>query len=72
MIAEETSVLDVAYINVVGKGVDKLKSRDPLVTANHSDVLRMLAVRHANAIGLTLGQSLLIPLAVDIVKPDST
>lgn len=64
--------LYAAYIDVVGKGVDKLKSRDPLVTANNPNILRMLAVRHANAVGLTLGQGLLIPLAVDIVKPDTT
>lgn len=66
------SLSDAAYIDVVGKGVDKLKSGDPLVTANHPDILRMFAVRHTDAVGLTLGQGILISLAVDIVKPDTT
>lgn len=63
---------EFTYIDVVGQGVNKLESWDSLVAANHPDILSMLTIRHAYAIRLTLGQALLIPRAVDIVKPDTT
>ncbi len=63
--------IEFTYIDVVGKGVNKLESWDSLVAANHPDILSMLTIRYAYAIRLTLGQALLIPRAVDIVKPDT-
>lgn len=59
------------YLNVVGEGIDELKTGNPLVTAQHSYVFCMLAVGHPNSIRRTLCQCFLLAIAVHIVEPDA-
>lgn len=59
-----------SYLHMIGQRVDEFESWDPLVAADHPHVFRVLTVRDPDAIGRTLGQSLLLPCAVDVIEPD--
>jgi len=49
---------------------DELETRDALLGADHAHVLRVLAVRHPEAVGVAPGQTLLSSGAVNVVQPD--
>lgn len=57
---------------VVDDWIEEPESRDPLVTADYSDIFRVLAVGHSDAVRLALSQGALFPCALDVVKPDAT
>lgn len=60
----------LAYLDSVEQGVINLETRDSLLTADHANVLSVLAVGHTPAIGAAGGQRGLPACTVDIVQPD--
>lgn len=57
---------------MVGQGVDKFKSRDPLVAAHHTYIFSVFAVWNPDPIGGTQRQGLFFASAVEIVEPDGS
>ena len=60
------------YLHMVGQGVDKFKSWNPLVAAHHAYIFAVLAVWNTDPVGRTQGQGLFFAGAVEIVEPDGT
>lgn len=61
-----------SHLHVVGKSVEESEPRDPLVAAHHARVLGVFTVGHADAVGGTECQRLLLPAAVQVVKPNGS
>lgn len=59
-----------SYLSAAGQVLDELEARDSPLRARHADVFRVLAVRDAKAVGLTLCQALLAAVAVQVVEPN--
>lgn len=60
------------YLYMVGQGVDKFKSWDPLVAAHHAYIFSVFAVWNTDPIGGTQCQGLFFASAVQIVEPDGS
>lgn len=60
-----------SYLSVVGQVLDELEARNPPLRAHHAHVFWMLAVRDAQAVGVTLCQALLAAAAVHVVEPNT-
>lgn len=60
------------YLYVIRKSVEESEPRDPFVAAHHAGVLGVLTVGHADAVGGTERQRLLLPAAAQVVEPDGT
>ena len=59
------------YLVAAGLVPDELEPWNALLGARHSDIFWMFAVRHTEAIGLTLSKALLSTSAVQVVEPDT-
>lgn len=59
-----------SYLSTAGLVLDELEAWNSPLRAHHTDVFRMLAVRDAEAVGVTLCQALLAAAAVHVVEPN--
>lgn len=60
-----------SYLSVADQVLDELEARNSPLRAHHADVFRVLAVRDAQAVGVTLSQALLAAAAVHVVEPNT-
>lgn len=67
----ETKIQKCTHVYVVDDWIEEPESRDPLVTTEDSNVFRVFAVRHTDAVRLALRQGVLFPCALNIIKPDA-